>query len=198
MKTSASALLPFLRSEAVGELLARLLLHPDRSWTLGELASASGTSVPTAAREVSRMVAAGLLRERRVGRTRQVAPDTSALLYGPLRQLVTLTYGPVPVLEHVLTPLAGIAEAYIYGSWAARHQGVIGPAPRDVDVLVVGTPDRDELYEVGESARRQLGREVNIRTVTPEAWHREPVTDPFLTQVRDSALVRLDVGGGHR
>ncbi|MBK5250666.1 MAG: hypothetical protein JJE50_14750, partial [Actinomycetales bacterium] len=86
--------------------------------------------------------------------------------------------------------------AYVYGSWAARWHGEVGPAPGDVDVLVVGTPDRDAVYDALEGIDSALGREVNVTFVTPERWAAGDET--FLTALRDRPLVRLgleDRGG---
>ena len=42
--------------------------------------------------------------------------------------------------------MAGVEAAYLFGSWAARYQGVEGQRPvGDIDLLVLGEPDRDEL-----------------------------------------------------
>lgn len=195
MKTSAPALLPILRSAAVGELLARLYLDPTRRWTLSELARQARVSVATATREVDRLVAAGLAHDERVGRTRLVRANETARIFEPLRQLVSLTYGPVPVLEDELRRVAGIEQAFVYGSWAARHAGRQGPEPNDVDVLAVGNPDPDELFAAGERARSRLHREVNIRAVAPATWAAAEPSDPFLRHVQASPLVALDLGG---
>ncbi|MBM6401118.1 nucleotidyltransferase domain-containing protein [Phycicoccus sonneratiae] len=193
MKTSPSALLPILRTPAVGELLARLFVHPQRGWALKDLAAAAQVSLPTTTREVTRMVRSGLLAEKRVGRTRQVRPNTDSLLFPPLRRLLLLTYGPVPVLEEELSAVAGIERAVVYGSWAERHAGVEGNEPNDVDVLVVGQPDLDDLYDVAERARQRLGRPVSIRNVSASRWN-EPGSDPFLAGVTTGPLVTLGVG----
>lgn len=195
MKTSAPALLPILRSDAVGKLLARLYLVPDRPWTLSDLAEDAGVSLPTATREVTRMVSAGLLLEERVGKTRQIRANRAGRLFEPLRHLIALTYGPVPVLERELRGRGGVEKAFVYGSWAARHAGIPGPEPRDVDVLVVGEPDPDELFDIGERARKELHREVNIRPVRTGAWEDPYPTAPFLRQVRNSPLVELRLEG---
>lgn len=193
MKTSASTLLPILRSDAVGELLARLYLSPERPWTLSELASDARVSLPTATREVTRMVAAGLLHEQRVGKTRQIRADVTTRVYAPLSELIVVTYGPVPVLEAELRGLDSVEKAFVYGSWAARHQGVEGPIPNDVDVLVVGQPDADGLFDVAERARRRLRREVSIRSVRTSSWDDPHLSDPFLLHVRNNPLVSLDL-----
>ena len=80
----------------------------------------------------------------------------------------------------------------MYGSWAARYRGQGGDVPRDVDVLVVGDADDDDLFDVARSAERTLGREVNIRRLTAQAWH-APGSDPFVTSLRSHPLVRLQL-----
>jgi predicted nucleotidyltransferase len=57
--------------------------------------------------------------------------------------------------------VSGITAAYIYGSWAARHEGQAGQRPvRDIDVLVLGEPDRDQLYAALSAAEVRLARPV--------------------------------------
>lgn len=193
MKVAAPALLPILRSDAVGEILARLYVAPPRDWTLSELAASAGVSLPTLTREVTRMVRAGLLEETRVGRTRVVRSNRSARTYEPLKRLLILTYGPVPVLEEELRGITGVQEAYVYGSWAARHEGVEGPEPNDIDVVVVGSADPDALFDAAERARRRLGREVDIRSMGASSWADGNSDDPFVRHVRSSPLVPLNL-----
>lgn len=64
--------------------------------------------------------------------------------------------------------------------------------PRDVDVLVVGDADEDDLDDAARAAERTLGREVSIRRVPARIWH-EPGGDPFLASVRSRPLVRLEL-----
>jgi hypothetical protein len=61
--------------------------------------------------------------------------------------LEAVTYRPLPVLTDAVRSVPGVQRAYIYGSWAARYSGEIGPVPVDVDVLVIGTADLDDLEE---------------------------------------------------
>ena len=107
----------------------------------------------------------------------------------PLTDLLVVTYGPLPVLTELLADVGGIAQAFIYGSWAARYRGEPGPVPIDVDVLVVGDADPDELDYAAAQAERVLRREVNVRRVRPEVW--SAGEDPFLRTVRERPLVEL-------
>jgi predicted nucleotidyltransferase len=189
------ALLPLLRSQTQGELLALVLLHPEREFSLTELAGELGVSHTAVLREVDRLVEGGIFRDRRVGRNRLVSGRTDTAVAGPLADLLAVTYGPLPVLCEALAGLGGVREAYIYGSWAARYNGEPGPPPADVDVLVVGDPDADALFDLAEAASRRLRREVNVHRVSPGAWAAADRTDdPFLASVRERPRVELDLG----
>jgi predicted nucleotidyltransferase len=108
--------------------------------------------------------------------------------------LLTATYGPLPVLTDLLAGATGVTAAFIYGSWAARYQGEPGPVPNDIDVLVVGTADRDELDEIAIAAQDRLGRPVGFRRVGLESWLTPTLDDPFLTSVRQNPLVEIPIG----
>ena len=192
MKTSPS-LLPLLRSRMQGDLLALVLLHPDREYTITELADACGVTPTALLREANRLAEGGILEERRVGRTRLVKARTDTPLYRPLSDLIAVTFGPMPLLSEALSELTDVREAYIYGSWAARYGGEPGPPPGDVDVLVVGSPDQDALFDLAEQVSRRLGREVNVHRVSPDSWAAPSMSDPFLTSVRERPLTRLNL-----
>ncbi|HCA84059.1 MAG TPA: ArsR family transcriptional regulator [Streptomyces sp.] len=195
MKISPS-LLPILRSQLQGELLALILLHPEQEYTLTELAQELGASHSAVLREVSRLAEGAILSDRRVGRTRMVGARRDTPLARPLTDLIAASFGPLPLLTEALRQVAGVEAAYIYGSWAARYQGEPGPPPEDVDVLVVGEPDADEVFDTAERVGRELRREVSMHRVTTEAWSAASTGDPFLTSVRARPLVPLDLHRG--
>src|SRR5512139_3186708 len=197
MRSVPPPLLPLLRSPFQGEMLARLFLHPEQEFSLAALADHAGVSRATASREADRFAEAGLITERRRGNLRLVRANGDTPIAGPLAELLAVTYGPIAVLGELLSRLDGIDAAYIYGSWAARYRGRPGEVPRDVDVLVIGDIDEDDLYEIARNAEHTLGREVNMHRVSPQAWQ-APGDDPFLSSVRDRPLVKLDLNGGSR
>ena len=60
-----------------------------------------------------------------------------------------------------LADLGGVEEAYLFGSWARRYEGEPGPPPGEIDVVVIGQPDVDAVYEARREASAILGQEVN-------------------------------------
>lgn len=196
MKVAPPLLLPLLRSRTQGDLLAHVLLEPGRVQSISEIAEAVGTSAPTATREVSRLEDAGLVRTTKRGNTRLVHVLTDSVVYGPLAELLAVTFGPLAVLRDALREVAGIQHAFIYGSWAARYEEQPGFVPADIDLLVVGDPDRDDLADAVEEAERRLRREVNVRRVRAEEWAQD--TSSFKATVLAGPTVDVigAAGGG--
>ncbi len=189
MKPRVPVLAPLLRSDAQGELLALLLLHPDQEYTLSQIARRVGVSLPTVHAEVGRLVVAGIIVDRRLGQARLVQANPHHVLNPSLTELLELTYGPAAVLPDVLAGLRGVREAYIYGSWAARRAGEPGQAPGDLDVVVVGTTARDTLIDVAVRAGRRLHRAVNVASVAPAVW--DASEDLFVKTLKMRPLVRI-------
>jgi DNA-binding transcriptional ArsR family regulator len=190
VKVLPPVLTPFVRSDAVGAILAETFADPGQELTIAEIARRAEVLPAVAHREVGRLVAAGVVTDRREGNNRLIRVNTAQPLYGPMSEIVAMTYGPVPVLRELLTDRPGVEDAYIYGSWAARRLGQAGPPPGDIDVLVVGDLDLDDLIQVQDAARVQLRAEVNIHRISPEAWA-NPDNNPFLTTVLSRPRVRL-------
>ena len=169
-RQSAPALLPILRSQQQGEILALLLGDPDLELSLTEIAARTGAAHASVHREIERAERAGLVVTRKLGNTRLVRANTASPYYAGLSEVLTRAFGVPAVLAEALQPVKGIAAAYIYGSWAARHEGRTGQRPvGDIDVLILGEPDRDQLYAVLSDAEERLGRSVQA-TIRDSDW----------------------------
>lgn len=190
MRSEAPPLLPILRSRAQGELLAALLVDPAREWTITELAEHAVIPLTTAQSEVGRLESGGLLRSRKVGRSRLVQPDSANPLIAPLTQIILLTFGPRVVIGEEFAKL-GAERVLIFGSWAARLEGEAGRPPSDIDVLIVGDDiDRDAVYRAAERAETRLGRAVNPVIRSTHAWD-HPTTDPLMDEVLRRPLIEV-------
>ena len=164
------SLLPILRSQQQGEILALLLGDPDLELSLTDIAARTGAPHPSVYREIQRAEQAGLVTTRKMGNVRLVRANTASPYYPGLADVLTRAFGVPAVLAEVLRPVGGIAAAYIYGSWAARHDGQAGQRPvGDIDVLVLGEPDRDRLYDALSTAEERLGRPIQA-TIREPTW----------------------------
>lgn len=194
MTTAPAALLPIFRSEAQARILAWLFLVPEREQPIASLAPVAGVAQPNTLRVVNRLVLSGLLRERRAGNARLVAANMSSPYYEPLVQILGRAYGPAHTIPEELADVPGIDCAFIVGSWARRFHGEPGPPPRDVDVVVVGTPNLRTLRRANARVEDKLGVPVQLIVVTPEEWNQQ--TTRFIRDIRRRPLLDLVPGRG--
>lgn len=196
MRSAAPALLPVFRSRLQADILAALLLDPGREYSMTELARRFGAPLSTVHGEVKRLTEAGLLRRRNVGRSALVQANPGNRLVEPLTELLFLSWGPLQVIADEFAQLEGAERVLIFGSWAARYQQRPGPPPHDLDVLVVGRPTRESVYDAADRAQQRLGIPVNPVIRPAQAWR--DAADPLVQQIRSSpfvaALVPDDAG----
>jgi predicted nucleotidyltransferase len=181
VRVAPPPLFPLLRSDLQARILARTVLG-GREESIAEMAAAIEADPGNTAREVTRLEQGDVLLSRRVGRTKLVQANTGAPFYRPLHDLITVVLGPATVLAERLAAVEGIVVADIFGSWAARYRGEPGPAPADIDLLVVGSPDRDDLHEVTQEASRLLNRPVNPVIISAKRWTTSD--DGFIVELR--------------
>ncbi|WP_349827861.1 ArsR family transcriptional regulator [Brevibacterium litoralis] len=196
MKTLPPQLTPFVRSDAVGALLAELLGAPDREFSLAELGRRSGVSGPVVHREVGRLVENDVVTDRQEGRNRLVRANPEHPLFGLMCEIIATTYGPVPVLREEFDGISEVERVLIFGSWAARRAGVPGPFPNDIDVLVIGTVPRRTLAAIGDEAGRKLDLPVNITRIDSGDWG-SPEPTPFVRTIRERPVVDVMTGEIH-
>jgi predicted nucleotidyltransferase len=172
-------------------VLAAVLLT-DEPLHVRAIADRTGLPYSVVQREVDRLEEVGLVRSSRVGAARVVRRVLGHLLDPELRQLLLKTYGPAEVLPELVGRLAGVREAFLFGSWAARYHGEWGEDPADIDVLLVGCPDEASVEELEADAEDRLGRPVEVTVISPEAWGEQ--RDGFVKTVRTRPLVPLEIG----
>ena len=183
-------LTPLFRSASQGRILAALLLaRPEESMTVTEIARRARVPSSTAHREVGRLERYGLVTSQRFAQSRVVRPNEHSPYIDDLRSLVVKAYGPAAVVGEALAAIPGVEGAYIFGSWAARLTGESGPPPDDVDVLIVGDPDRMAVDAAMQEAEEALGREVQATVVSLSEW--EVAKSPLLQTIMRRPLVAI-------
>jgi len=178
--------MPIFRSQHQAALLAWLLLHPEHEYTLTELATKLDVPLTTLQREAQRLVGAGLLQDRTLGRARLLRANLGNRAAVPLTQLLQVTFGPEAVIGEEFD-LTNAKHILIFGSWADRYRGTPGLPPNDVDVLVVGDLDRADVYDAADRAQARLGMQVNPVIRTPEQWAND--ADSLVLQIKASPTV---------
>ena len=153
-----SSLATFLLGQTRSGVLSALLLHPDASLHVRELARLTGASPGSLHRELRALSAAGLLLRREIGRQVHYQADVQCPVFGELAGLLRKTAGLVDVLRMALAPVAEQVEsAFVYGSMVNGKEH----AHSDVDVMIVGSIAFGAAVRALLPAQEQLRREIN-------------------------------------
>lgn len=170
MDRASPPLLPVFRSRQQADLLALLLGDPGLELSLSELASRLDMPYSSVHREIERVEHAGLVLSRKIGNTRLVRANPDSPYFEGLSSVLVRAFGAPAVLAEAVQQVGAVEAAFIFGSWAARYLGEDGQRPvEDIDLLVLGEPDRDELYMQIDRAAQRLGRHVQV-TIRAADW----------------------------
>ena len=74
----------------------------------------------------------------------------------------------------------------LFGSYAARADGLAGEPPNDIDLMVLGTPDEAAVYAACRRVGDVVGRPVNPVIMTTDEWEDDSA---FLKHVRANPVV---------
>ena len=192
MKPKPALLSPLIRSDVQGLILARLFLNAGSDYSITELAEFAITSVPTAMREVDRLIEAEYVVDKAIGRVRLIRANESHPLFNSIFQIVAHSYGPATVLPQALKNLFGLQEAVIHGEWAARLLQVPGPIPATIDLLLIGNMNRVDAARALAPAEKIIGKVFNLQFTS--AWDWEQATSEFIQEVRIRPLYRIALG----
>lgn len=162
-------------------VLSLLLLHPDSSYYVRELARLTGTSAGTLHKELTRLAQAGLLLREEQGNQVRYQANRACPVFPELASLFRKTTGLVDVLAEALQALTNeIALAFVFGSLARGEEN----AGSDVDLLLIGTPGFADVVKALYPAQQTLQREINpVIYSPPELAKRIASADPFIREL---------------
>jgi len=177
-----------LRSELRRRLLAFYFTNPNASLYLRELAQRLEVDPANLSRELAGLCRQGLFVSETRGKQKYFRLNRDFPLYGECRRIVFKTVGVAGLLREALGQLAGVGEAYLYGSFA-RDQA---DAHSDIDVLIIGQPDGEQLELKIARLERLVARDINHVVMSREEFRqRRAQRDAFLEDVWRNPRVPL-------
>lgn len=187
-QTATTEVMPIWRSDAQPALLY-CLFYDAHTRTASAIAQRFGLSRQAVSTEARRLLVSGIIRQDVVGRNKVLAVVDDHPAINALRTLVDLTVGPLVDLKR-LYDVDGVERVMVFGSWARRHLGEPGPTPRDIDVLVIGTPDEYVVTSVCLDLSGQYGIEVSPMIVDSDEFASRG-RNPILDQITSGPLVEV-------
>jgi predicted nucleotidyltransferase/DNA-binding HxlR family transcriptional regulator len=177
MKSLAHHLLGQTRTAVLGALL----LHPEDSLHVREIARLTGSHPGSLHRELRTLAELGLLLRQDVGHQVHYRANQQSPVFHELAGLLRKTAGVADLLRDALAPLLGRIElAFVYGSMASGEVH----AHSDIDVMIIGNVGLAETVLALDGAQTALRREINPTLFSREEWEkRREQKDSFVTDV---------------
>jgi predicted nucleotidyltransferase len=163
MSTLSSVLFAEYRSRVLG----LLLLHPERTYYLREIARLTGTVPGTLKREMDKLLEVRLLTVKKVGNQNHYQANQECPVYGDLANILRKTSGINDVVMNALLPLSDkLQSAFIFGSVARGKEN----AKSDIDLMLIGKVSYSEVLSLLHPLQEQLGREINPKIYGVKEW----------------------------
>ena len=148
-------------------VLGLLLLHPEQTYHLRELARTTGTTAGTLARELAKLTEAGVLTCQRIGNQAHYAANRECPIFEELASILRKTSGLADVIAEGLAPLADrIESAFIFGSMASGTPR----AGSDIDLILIGDIGFGDAVSHLHALQVPLQREINPKVYTAKEW----------------------------
>ena len=165
---------PLLFSDYRRRVLGLLLLHPDTSYHVRELARLTGTSAGTLHKELTKLTNGGVLRRQEVGNQVRYSADRDCPIFDELASILRKTSGLVDVLVEALSSVEkNIVLAFVFGSVARGEQ----QSNSDVDVMLVGSLGFADAVRVLHPVQAILQREINPVVYSLNEFRRRAASD---------------------
>jgi predicted nucleotidyltransferase len=169
-----------MRSSTRNKILNYFFLNELKDIYINELARLIQSDPKNVYRVLVQLEQEGILKSEFKGKERYFSSYTRNPLYKSHKEIFLKTAGLEQLLRERLKAVAGLKEAYLYGSYA---RGNWGPSS-DVDLLLVGEHKGIEAQKVLYAMQKETGREINAVNMRPEDFReRKKSKDQFLQSV---------------
>lgn len=161
------------KSKLREDLFTLYFTNPKKRYYLRELERIIQFSVGNIRRELTKLKRMGLFLSENKGNLVYYYLNHSYPLFDELKSIIFKTSGVPKMLRDVLTKFKGIRYAFIYGFFAkgeAREDS-------DIDLLIIGKVDEDQLIEELGKLEQKLQREINYYIYTKEDFDKKKRTD---------------------
>jgi predicted nucleotidyltransferase len=154
------------KSKIRQDILTLFFTNPSQKYYLRELQRILGYSAGSIRRELLKFQKDNLFNTQKVGNLLYYTLNTKHPLFKELRVIVSKTVGIEGSLRNALSSIKKIEIAFIYGSFAAKHE----KGTSDIDLMIIGNTDISLLNEKVADLEKKLQREINITVYSREEY----------------------------
>jgi predicted nucleotidyltransferase len=175
-------------SKLRAKLLGWFFTHVDERFFVRQLHSLLAEDPTNLSRELARLEGLKILTSEAEGRQKYFKVNKHVPFYEEMKGLILKTTGVTGAIRSSLGKIRGVKFAFLYGSFAKNQE----KPESDVDLMVVGKVNFDELEEGISESEKQLGRTINITSYSlKEFYEKTRAKDGFIQTVLKGPKIML-------
>jgi predicted nucleotidyltransferase len=167
------------KSKTKQKILRLLFANEEKSFYLSEIAKIVGVSAGNAQRELNRLKRDGVVASQKKGNLRYYSLDKNNPAFPDIENIVKKTIGIELELSEIFSGLKGVKFAFVFGSYAKNEL----KSGSDIDIVVIGNLDENELSKKTNSAENEIGREINYHIYSLPEFKKRLREESFLKNV---------------
>lgn len=177
-----------LKSKTAQKVLTYYFLNPHARLYIRELARLLNLDPKNLDRKLKELEKERMLQSEFLGQQRYFSLVKNSPLVKIYKRLLSQTAGLEAQLHTALESVAGLGEAYIYGSYAKDTMD----AGSDIDVLAVGSHSALAIQKAVRPIQKLSGREVNVVNMTKaEFQQKKKNRNPFLVHAFKNKTIKI-------
>ena len=153
------------KSKIRQKILKLLFANEEKSFYLSEIARIAGTSAGNAQRDLEKLVKEGIAKSDKKANLRYYSLDKKNPAFADIENIVRKTIGIEAELAEIFRKLKGVDFVFIFGSYV--KEGLKNES--DIDIVIIGKPDEDELNRKISQLEKTIGREINYHLYSTES-----------------------------
>lgn len=162
--------------------------HPERAYYLRELARILGKEPGVFQRDINKLVENGVLEDYYKASRRFFKLNKNYHLFKELKSIFFKTVGIKGMLQKELKKIKGIKTALLYGSFAKGKERDAS----DIDLLIVGSINEDELIYLITGLEKKFDREINYTLVAEKEFQKRlKEGNSFLKNILGQKIIKL-------
>lgn len=148
------------------KILTLLLVHPNETYYIRQISRLIAETYNNVRSELINLADLGIVLSEPKANATFYRANEKHFLYGELKRMILKTVAFGDAIAEALSELGDINVAFIYGSVAKNKE----TQSSDVDLLVIGNVEVDELDSVVSDIEEELCRDVNYTVFSKREW----------------------------
>ncbi|OGC03506.1 hypothetical protein A2276_01160 [candidate division WOR-1 bacterium RIFOXYA12_FULL_43_27] len=175
------------KSKITAKILEYYFLNPDTERYANELAKALELDPKNLHRKLEELEKEGLFKSEFRGKERYFSLNKKFALLDHYKQIFLKTFGLEHKLKQITKEVAGIKEAYIFGSYAREKMD----SSSDIDLLIIGSHSILELQKRINKLQKETGREFNIINLSEAEFKERKKNDQLIKNIFKAGPIKL-------